>query len=308
MDYITVAREQFEGKVAHIKCVKDDDLKNIEIKDKRFLLIVLLSGSMTFSYKGSTVNATAPCFICFNETENPLLISKSRAEYHTIYFHPDFLNVNMSFDFIRAKGYGRVAINYDLFMLLPFIDGNVIVPISDSLIEKTDFSCRCLYDELDKQRDGYWSCRGRSYFMEIIICLERMYGLAGYSTNVNAEVSPTLDDKKLRDAVMFIEGHYMDDIDLDDISRAGNINHTTLTNLMKNEFGMTAIQYLWFYRVRVAKKQLEFTNIPIKDIVQRTGFKTVPHFSRIFTRQVGETPAQFRKNALQKRINGIGSL
>lgn len=34
--------------------------------------------------------------------------------------------------------------------------------------------------ELTEQRDWYRSCRGRSYFMEIIIALERMFGLVGY--------------------------------------------------------------------------------------------------------------------------------
>ena len=32
-----------------------------------------------------------------------------------------------------------------------------------------------------------------------------------------------------------------------------------------------------------------------------TGFKTVQHFSRVFKAQTGTTPAEFRKNAVQKR-------
>lgn len=55
------------------------------------------------------------------------------------------------------------------------------------------------------------------------------------------------------------------------------------------------------YRITVAKKQLEFTSVPIKDIANMTGFKTVQHFSRVFKAQTDITPAEFRKSAVQKR-------
>ena len=55
------------------------------------------------------------------------------------------------------------------------------------------------------------------------------------------------------------------------------------------------------YRVTVAKKQLAFTEVPIKDIANMTGFKTVQHFVRIFKERTGLTPAEYRKQAVQKR-------
>ena len=83
------------------------------------------------------------------------------------------------------------------------------------------------------------------------------------------------------------------------------MNHTTLTALMKEELGLTAIEYLMKYRITVAEKQLEFTSVPIKDIANMTGFKTVQHFSRVFKAQTGATPAEFRKNAVQKRKDDL---
>lgn len=81
----------------------------------------------------------------------------------------------------------------------------------------------------------------------------------------------------------------------------GGVDTPTLTALMKEELGCTAIEYLMKYRITVAEKQLEFTSVPIKDIANMTGFKTVQHFSRVFKAQTGTTPAEFRKNAVQKR-------
>ena len=70
---------------------------------------------------------------------------------------------------------------------------------------------------------------------------------------------------------------------------------------MKAELGITAIEYLMQYRITIAKKHLAFTDVPIKDIANMVGFKTVQHFNRIFKEITGTTPAEFRKSSVQKR-------
>ena len=119
------------------------------------------------------------------------------------------------------------------------------------------------------------------------------FGMRAFADNFDLD--------SLRDAVLYIEGHYGDSITLSDISANAGINHTTLTALMKEELGCTAIEYLMQYRITIAKKQLAFTDVPIKDISNMVGFKTVQHFNRIFKEITGTTPAEFRKSSVQKR-------
>ena len=306
MQHITVGRKYDEGKVAKIECVRNDRLQNIDIKDKCFLLIILTAGRLEFRVENEQFCATAPAFICFDETADPVLISKRKAQYTCIYFHPEFLNVNISFELLRKKDYGDLASTHDLFLLKPFTDKAFVVPIADAQLEKITQAAEAMQEELQNQRDWYWSCRGRSYFMEIIIALERMYGLIGYGvTHQKSDNTPIIKNAKLRDAVLYIENRFDESVTLPDIVKAAGMNHTTLTALMKEELGLTAIEYLMKYRVTVAKKQLEFTSVPIKDIANMTGFKTVQHFSRVFKSQTGTTPAEFRKDAVQKRKEEI---
>lgn len=308
MRHITVGRKYNEGKVAKIECVKNDRLQNIDIKDKCFLLIILTAGKLEFNVENERLYAAAPAFICFDETADPMLISKQKAQYTCIYFHPEFLNVNMSFEMLRKKDYGDIASTHDLFLLKPFTDKAYVVPIAEAQLEKITQAAEFMQEELKNQRDWYWSCRGRSYFMEIIIALERMYGLIGYGvTHQKSDNTPIVKNAKLRDAVLYIESRFDESITLPDIAKAAGMNHTTLTALMKEELGLTAIEYLMKYRITVAEKQLEFTSVPIKDIANMTGFKTVQHFSRVFKAQTGAAPAEFRKIAVQKRkedLNG----
>ena len=306
MQHITVGRKYNEGKVAKIECVRNDRLRNIDIKDKCFLLIILNAGKLEFKVENEQFYAAAPAFICFDETADPVLISKQKAQYTCIYFHPEFLNVNMSFEMLRKKEYVDIASTHDLFLLKPFTNKAYVVPIAEAQLEKITQAARDMQEELKNQRDWYWSCRGRSYFMEIIIALERMYGLIGYGvTHQKSDNTPIIKNAKLRDAVLYIESRFDESITLPDIAKAAGMNHTTLTALMKEELGLTAIEYLMKYRITVAKKQLEFTSVPIKDIANMTGFKTVQHFSRVFKAQTGETPAEFRKSVVQKRKDDL---
>lgn len=308
MQYFTVGQKHNKGKVAKVKCVKNGDLKNLSLKNNCFLLIILTAGRLEFKLKNEAVCAAAPAFLCFGENADPVLFSKRKAQYTCIYFHPEFLNINLSFKLLRQKNYSDLATAHDLFLLKPFLNNATVVPIADTQLEKVTQTADCLQAELETQRDWYWSCRGRSYFIEIVIILERMYSLIGYELNhQTASSTPILKNAKLRDAVLFIESHFDEHLTLPAIAKAAGINHTTLTALMKEELGCTAIEYLMKYRITVAKKQLAFTDVPIKDVANMVGFKTVQHFGRIFKEITDTTPAEFRKTAVQKRkdeLNG----
>ena len=70
---------------------------------------------------------------------------------------------------------------------------------------------------------------------------------------------------------------------------------------MKKELGYTVMEFLMNHRILIARKQLAFTEIPIKDIAVRSGFKTVQHFGRVFKEHTGATPADYRKTSVEKR-------
>lgn len=302
MKHITVGRTYNKGKVALVECVTDAPLQSIDIKDTCFLLIFLAKGRLEFQIGDEHICAVAPCFLCFDERENPKLLSKTKARYTCIYFHPQFLNVNMAFARLRGRSYHDLAAIHDMFLLKPFLDPIYVVPVCEMQVVHVEQAVEQMQIELSEQRDWYWSCRGRSYFMEVIIALERMYGLMGYGEALRAaDVTPSVRHPKLRASLLFMEGHYMERLSLLQISEAAGVNATTLNALAKRELGMTVMGYLMQYRILIAKKQLAFTEVPIKEIADRCGFQTVPHFSRVFKACCGETPAAFRKNAVQKR-------
>ncbi len=307
MNHTTIGKKYNTNKIANVECNKNDDLKNIDIKGQCFLLIFLKTGSLTFSLNGMQTVFSAPSFICFDEMENPICVSKDKAEYYCMYFHPNYLNVNMTFKLLRSPKYKDVASTHDLFMLKPFLDKCLCVPICESYINTIEDACIQMERELFEQRDWYWSCRGRSHFMIVILALERMYEMFGYERKIITEDSKKeVSDSRLNDAIVFIEANYMKDLTLTQISNAAGINHTTLTELSKQFLGVTIIEYLMQHRIMVAKKELSFTGVPIKEVAVLCGFKTVQHFSRVFKDATGKTPAVYRTETVENRKNSLG--
>lgn len=296
-----IGRNYNVGKIAQAACVPNDKLDKINIQGESFLLLLITEGSASFQVGEEYIEAQAPCFVCFDESADPVLLHKRKLRCRSIYFHPQFLNVNMSFELIRTGFYGDIAHTHDMFLLRPFLDHRYIVPIAAPYLDKVTAAFDDMHAELKDQRDWYWSCRSRSYFMEIIISLERLYGLMERGDLIAEGRSSTVKDDRVKRALLFIESHYAKPLTLSDIVQAAESNHTTLSLLFSREIGLSPMEYLWRYRIGIAKKLLAFTEIPQKDISARCGFKTVPHFSRMFREHTGLTPAEFRCNAVKAR-------
>ncbi len=296
----TVGRDYDVGRIAQVQCVKNDSLKDLDIKEHCFLLMIIHEGNAYFQVGDLTFEAVGPCFVCFDEREQPKLIRKRGLKCDSIYFHPKFLNVNMSFERVHSGNYQQIALNHDMFLLKPFTDiERYVYPIFDDYLDNISRLFSRLESELKSQADWYWSCRSRSFFMEIILMLERAYGIIGQSDAGN--VVNRIKNKHLRNAVIYIESHYHENMTLEIIAKSASMNHSTLTQLFKEELGTTPMEYLWKHRITVAKKHLEFTNLPIKDISARCGFKTIQHFSRKFESYTESTPTSFREIAVAKR-------
>ncbi|MEE1198283.1 MAG: helix-turn-helix transcriptional regulator [Acutalibacteraceae bacterium] len=56
------------------------------------------------------------------------------------------------------------------------------------------------------------------------------------------------------------------------------------------------IQFILKIRIERAKELLDFTDKSIADIAESSGFQDQNYFARIFKKQVGLSPTQYRKS------------
>lgn len=202
----------------------------------------------------------------------------------------------------------NIVQNHDMLLYRPFIEGGVVVPITFEHYSQVIKAYNELRYQLLVKPDWYWSCRSRSAFMNIMIVLKKHYQMLRTGELTVCKIHPAVSNNNyVKKALLYIESHYMVKITLQDILKECSTNHTTLTVNFKKETGVTVMNYLKRYRVDMAKKKLQFTEIPLKEIARSCGFTTPEHFSRIFSEIVGVPPAQFRRQAVARRIMELQS-
>lgn len=103
----------------------------------------------------------------------------------------------------------------------------------------------------------------------------------------------------VRRAVAFIQQHYASDLTRQDIARHVGLSEDYLSACFREELGLTPIAYLNRYRIKRAKELLRQTDWPIAEIARQVGFTSLSYFSRLFRRETGMAPSEYRRRAAE---------
>ncbi len=83
---------------------------------------------------------------------------------------------------------------------------------------------------------------------------------------------------------------------LEDMSAVCELGITSLIRFVKENTGYTPANYLIFLRLENAKELLKSTSRKLTDIAYDCGFYSSQHFSSTFSKWIGESPLNYRKN------------
>jgi len=100
----------------------------------------------------------------------------------------------------------------------------------------------------------------------------------------------------VRQAMAYIHEHYFSSVSRQDIARHINISEDYLTFCFRQELGTTPIKYLQRYRINHAKSLLKDSQKTITEVALDVGFSDSGYFSRVFHRETGMSPDQFRRS------------
>ena len=77
-----------------------------------------------------------------------------------------------------------------------------------------------------------------------------------------------------------------------------HISSRYLSDLLKQESGKTALELIHIYLVSEAKNLLKTDDQSVTEIAYALGFENMSYFSRLFKKEVGISPVQFKKQLL----------
>lgn len=111
--------------------------------------------------------------------------------------------------------------------------------------------------------------------------------------------SLSLDEVRVKDAILYIESHYSEQITLEQIASSVHISKSECCRCFKRVLQFTPIEYLMRYRILKAAAMIQ-DNDPtyrnISDLAFNVGFNNVSYFNKVFKQYVKCTPSEYKKN------------
>lgn len=89
--------------------------------------------------------------------------------------------------------------------------------------------------------------------------------------------------------------YYKEDLSLQNLADTIQISPTYLSRLLKNEIGVSFIEYLIQVRVEKAIQIMSDPTVKLYEVAQRVGYNNQHYFSTAFKKVVGLSPAEYRK-------------
>jgi len=100
---------------------------------------------------------------------------------------------------------------------------------------------------------------------------------------------------RLTEIACFIIEHIHEPLSVERIALGIGMSSRTLSRWCREHLDESPAEFVRRLRVDEAKRLLEETGLPLKDITTRTGLGDASTFWRIFTRDLGVTPAEYRQ-------------
>lgn len=236
-----------------------------------------------------------PSLVCMNGYES---IDIEHGDLEIITFTIQFLCRSVNEELMRRDDFWELASQHNLFFLSPFLnsgdykDGVIYLnPYIYSFICEQLIGAQNAYSD---KSDGRWSCKTRAFLMEILVQFEK-------------EKLEGIDQCKLKKGglswqiITYIRSHYNKRIDPSKLAEEFGQNRSVIFSIFKIETGYTLTEYIARYRVFVAKHILAFTEITVGEIAERVGYENQSSFTRVFKTQIGISPEEFRRTAVEAR-------
>ena len=149
---------------------------------------------------------------------------------------------------------------------------------------------RKIIQELQLCRYGYEDYIA-SLFNDILLLVDRQQHEQKKATgNVQEQIE--------RAAAYFNE-NYNTKISIDDYAESLHISTNWFIHNFKQYAGMSPAQYILSLRMVNAQSLLERTTYNIKEISEIVGYENPLYFSRVFKKEIGKSPAQYRKERVE---------
>ncbi|HKM33445.1 MAG TPA: AraC family transcriptional regulator [Lachnospiraceae bacterium] len=115
------------------------------------------------------------------------------------------------------------------------------------------------------------------------------------------------DSTRIKQAMLYIEEHHMEQLTLDEIARSIHISKSECCRCFQRSLGLTPFEYLLKFRIFESTRKMigrEQEADSIATLASSVGFNSVSYFNKLFKKYMNCTPTEYRKsiqNSPQKK-------
>ncbi len=291
--FSTVGREIHTGYEVKLCCQKGAKALADCLGD-RYRCVYVRAGFCILKNGETSQLVTAPSVICLNEKDTVEIVESTDLTLDILYFYPGCFAPELTLESLNTQ----TDYLEDYWFFRPFLersDSYIGASKTNQYLGNRASELIGLADrELTRQRDEFWPCRSRSFFIELMLLVNKLYDNdEGYDRIFLGKM-----DDEIREVVNYIHIHYSEKMTMQTVTRAFNTNKTSLNEKFKSVMGLTVIQYLNHLRMQIACSFLRRTELNVGEIMERVGFIDDAHFLRMFKKYAHCAPTVYRSQNL----------
>ncbi|RXZ82903.1 helix-turn-helix domain-containing protein [Paenibacillaceae bacterium] len=157
-----------------------------------------------------------------------------------------------------------------------------------TVLEQMDSSLKDIFpdDQLDIALTPYTSIDDMHHFLKYI---------ANYFETLSLNGDPSKNKNQIEQIMQYIRSNLDKDIRRTDIAEAVFLNPSYVSRLFRTETGMSLKEFITEEKIKMARALVRTTDLPISMVAIKMGYSNFSHFSQVYKKLIGVSPAEDRK-------------
>ena len=154
--------------------------------------------------------------------------------------------------------------------------------------------------DVNLSKDFGYELTTKGYLCQLWVHLLKKYNshTVLYAPQQSNESALSPDEVRIKDAILYIQQHYTEQVTLDDIASSIHVSKSECCRCFKRAVKVTPFEYLMRYRILQAADKIlqnDRETSSISELATSVGFNNTSYFNKLFKKYFDCTPTEFRK-------------